>query len=408
MSDRNEKFFSESKIKDEPKKKLSLKLGDGVVTTDKIHDGAVNEGKLSDGVNNILAGLRADTNSIGNTINGLQDQMNELYNSLPEGMVLNATIDSIEMGNTADVTLTAHTSSGGNADWKIYANDVLAVEESNISSLVHTFSDVSGDTTFMVECTIDGFTYHGYKHISIVYPVFAGQYTSTIANMFVEGNKKKADIEIGGSYTFTLTQGAKMFFAVPTSTAITDITLNGFSIPFEEAIVITPSQASGRISTNYNLYVSSNTYITGNYTVIVNGVNGSDAESIAALQEAVNNLQTWVLEEADKLDQNIYYIYPTANAITTNGSSSSDEIIKIRGYENGRELKTADDDKVSLRITWKGSGAVESPIENLPYNLDPSEIDYYPDGLTAVVLEMIYDEEVVATFEIPVIQIIDN
>lgn len=47
MSDRNEKFFSESKIKDEPKKKLSLKLGDGVVTTDKIHDGAVTEDKLA-------------------------------------------------------------------------------------------------------------------------------------------------------------------------------------------------------------------------------------------------------------------------------------------------------------------------------------------------------------------------
>jgi len=47
MSDKNEKFFSESKIKDEPKKKLSLKLGDGVVTTDKIHDGAVTEDKLA-------------------------------------------------------------------------------------------------------------------------------------------------------------------------------------------------------------------------------------------------------------------------------------------------------------------------------------------------------------------------
>jgi hypothetical protein len=47
MSNIKEKYISESLLKDKPKKKLSLMLGDGVVTTQKIHDGAVTEDKLA-------------------------------------------------------------------------------------------------------------------------------------------------------------------------------------------------------------------------------------------------------------------------------------------------------------------------------------------------------------------------
>lgn len=48
MSDFKEKYIGEAKIKDEPKKKLSFKIADGAVTTDKIQNGAVTKDKMAE------------------------------------------------------------------------------------------------------------------------------------------------------------------------------------------------------------------------------------------------------------------------------------------------------------------------------------------------------------------------
>ena len=112
MSNIKEKYISESLLKDKPKKKLSLMLGDGVVTTDKIHDGAVNEGKLSDSVNNKLASLDHITKEVSGSINDIQEQVNRLSEGLPEGMILEGDTKAIEVGAETDLTITARTSLG--------------------------------------------------------------------------------------------------------------------------------------------------------------------------------------------------------------------------------------------------------------------------------------------------------
>ena len=48
--DNTKKYIGESPIKENPQKKLKIKLTDGAVTTDKIADGSVTMNKLGDDV----------------------------------------------------------------------------------------------------------------------------------------------------------------------------------------------------------------------------------------------------------------------------------------------------------------------------------------------------------------------
>lgn len=403
MSDRNEKFLSESLLKDKPKKKLSLMLGDGVVTTQKIHDGAVNEGKLSDSVNNKFTSLDHIIKEVSGSINDIQEQVNRLSEGLPEGMILEGDTKVLEVGVETDLTLTAKTSSGAPADWKVFSGDSLIGEYTAVDSIEHTVDDIYGGETFRVECTVDDYTYKGYWQVGIVYPVYAGGYASTVtdySSLLVPTTKQQVSEEIDGLYDITVTQGQRMFFAIPEGTAIEQATLNGFEVPLEIPVKLTPAQAGKTIS--YYFYKSSNTYQAGTYTIAINGYKGTEAESIRSLGQSINNnteliasLQNMDIQIDDRLvdveealeDMGTAHYFLTANyqciPVYTGGTDPvcylQDDIV-IKGWKNvmGKTVHVGSNNVIKLNGLRR-----TSPVLSYTYDAE--------DG-TVTIINQVFDQ----------------
>lgn len=290
MNEENKKYLGESKIVGQPDKKLTIKIKDGAITTDKLAGQAVTPEKVSPRVFNEL--VKPTTDDLQHQINALdvaglavsnhfgdneyigvsQDTLTKAIQDIQEsinnlhpgtiGVSLTANKSVVYKDATTNVTVTAAMVNNKNAETIILKEGSTVIEEGeDVSTLSHQIV-VSDTTSFTVDAVQNGLSYSQSLTVSAAYPVYVGAgatYTSVVADASC---KQTPRLTPKGTYTVTVgTAGHRVFFVVPSTMTINKATLSGFDFPLEMETATIEGVA-------YKVY-KSNTLEAGTLTIVI-------------------------------------------------------------------------------------------------------------------------------------------
>ena len=178
-----EKYISEAKMTETPKKRLGLILGDKCINPKHLAD-TVKEDVIQPMIDSSVAkGNRM--------INEMQESLNEMRKALPEGVIISSDDYSFEAGTSLAFTLTARTVSNKNAIWKVYKGDNLVYEEYNVTNITYT-ETLSLSATYYVYATVENYTYSGSWTVTAISPFYVGAGASYSDVLSSSTNKRGA------------------------------------------------------------------------------------------------------------------------------------------------------------------------------------------------------------------------
>lgn len=200
----------------------------------------------------------------------LTNQMEELTNDLQEltdlvsQVKLEVSPTMIYVGDSSTLNFTATCKDSADSIVIKDQNDTTIASGSG-TSLVGTTSvtpDSEGILLFTCNALIGGVTYTSTVKVNVVGKIYYGcGQTDSSATSIAPINDKP-----NGLYTLTVSnKGDYIFFVVPASMRINNISMNGLEVPMSSS-----STTKGGIP--YTVYKSTNGYNTGTYKIIINNI----------------------------------------------------------------------------------------------------------------------------------------
>ena len=237
-----EKFFGESLLKEEQKKKLNLIL----------KDKAVQRKHLSD-----------DVSAIFGTVEELQRQVKEL-SKLLQGIVLTATPEYFIGTQGCLVHIIVRSTMGMKMDHlALYKDGVMLTEASQVDAFEYNVS-IDDTAAFTCNASIGGVEYMSSKTVKHYESFCIGAGTS-YSEAMTDGNWYPIMEEWKGSYSVTCKTGDNIFIILKQSEAdkFVRADINGVEIPLVESTVSIDDVV-------YKVFASANQYQAGVYSISIN------------------------------------------------------------------------------------------------------------------------------------------
>ena len=200
-------------------------------------------------------------------VDDLQDQINKLHPST-FGIKLTITPNIIYEEQDTNITIKVETLDEEIADnIKIIIDDEIISETVDSDSLEIT-ELISENKVIRAEAIKDGFSYEAETEVKTTRPYYIGageEYNDILTDAY----KQSIKLNPIGTYNINVENNANyLFFVVPDSMTINNVTMNGFNVPLNppEEVIIIPASGEGF---NYKVYKSINTYDSGLLTVTI-------------------------------------------------------------------------------------------------------------------------------------------
>lgn len=195
-------------------------------------------------------------------IDDLQDQINNLH---PGAIGVSITTDPniIYDNSSSNVTITAKMKDNNIADKiEIKIGETIIASENNISQLSVTYI-LNSTTTVKAIAYQGGFDYNNSTKVIGTKPYYIGSGTE-YNNVINNSCKQNIKAYPYGTYNVIInSNGDYVWFVVPDSMTINEVTMNGFNFPIESPQIV---EIEGN---TYKAYKSSNTYDTSVITIII-------------------------------------------------------------------------------------------------------------------------------------------
>lgn len=232
------------------------------------------------------------------------------------GVRLLTSVNQIEFGTSADVTIHFETVDGGKARTvELYVNNVLFQTYHDVARFNSVLTNVRNTTSFKVRAIQYGKLYQVEAQVNVVYPAWIGAGNDE-SEVQVEDNRISVSTEVKGTFDVAFDKTSYLYIIVPESIVLNSITMNGFEVPMQMGSVMVINNI------NYRSYKSANAYIEGVHRFVIGTYNGNERDLISSLQQDVTGLQTLMGEQEE-----------------TNNEQSND-ITKIKGRLNDLEGNT--------------------------------------------------------------------
>lgn len=297
MNEENKKYLGESKIVGQPDKKLTIKIKDGAITTDKLAEQAITPEKVSPRVFNELvkpttddlqnqidslevAGVAVSNNFGSNThISISQKRLTDAFNTMWEkvGEIAGEDLAVIDIeavpsyfisegSQIVKISITNDATSGIFDEITFYVNGEIGTDvdgnKTQAFNTNHYECEIELTDTSEIGCSVKlfGIDYYG---STIIY-----KYN----NFFVGPGKHYTDV-MTREYAYDISKGMAGDYAIDTKDddnifivmvktfrdSFDRADMNGFEIPFNETT-----------TDDYVVLTSKNTYKSGNYSIYIN------------------------------------------------------------------------------------------------------------------------------------------
>lgn len=195
-------------------------------------------------------------------IDDLQDQINNLHPGVI-GVNITANPNLIYDDSSSNVTIIAKMNDNRIADKiEIKIGEAIIGSENNVSQLSVTHI-LNGTTTIKATAYQGGFNYDTSTKVTGTKPYYIGSGTE-YNNVVNDSYKQNIKVSPAGTYNVTInSNGDYVWFVVPNSMTINNVTMSGFNFPLE------PPQIVEIEEDTYKVYKSSNTYDAGVITIII-------------------------------------------------------------------------------------------------------------------------------------------
>lgn len=261
-------------------------------------------------------------NSQADVLNSIQEQINDIYVHLPQGVIFTGNISYIRKGYNDTIILTARTVNEENATFKLYKNNVeVYAVDNDVDNFI--FRDtVDGDTEYKLVTYQNDYKYISTWNVGVALPLYAGagqEYNDAIGDNHIV----KISTDVSGIYSILVeNEGDYIFFVSPKDQVIKSIKMNGLDVPIK-------STKNIYLGTDYTIYQSDYTYKAGLYPIQINeytGLNSDDflgilnslgdtasAVDLESLKVRIDNISNQII----KLNQSIATISSSISALKT-------------------------------------------------------------------------------------------
>lgn len=331
-------------------------------------------------------------------MNSIQEKINEIYSSLPKGIIFYAdeviytvattydpttiyytlnggvyteitpttptlflrrkvnwytkTIQNktyFKKGNYESVTLHAETVNKEPAKFILYKNEELLREYEDTSSFEFT-ETVNAASEYQVVCIQNEYVYRANWSIVESLPTYLGSAT-VYTDVLNDTNQISISPNISGIYSTEVhNDGDKLFLITPTSSTVESFTMNGVSIPLNAVRSVSISEI------DYNIYESESGYEIGIFPVQINNSNeltNSALESLltAISESATKNQINAVDNRIEGVNEDIQTLY---NMFKNSGTSENRPTIRLfKGYQYF-------DTTLGKPIYWNGDSWIDA------------------------------------------------
>lgn len=275
-----EKYLGESKLIEQPNKKLKLLIGDGAIKSKHIDDEAILEKHLSENAkeyfNQLAASIEAgdialskefgQSEVIGITQKKLSEEHESVWNAINSiindkaTVSLTVTPSVVHVGSTNTITLKATTDTAATEIKITGGASVITGSGKSVQGTDTVQLSAAGEKTYTAEFTINGLKKSTTAKLTAVNKIYYGSGdTYTDATSVASARKTPA-----GTYNVTVeTSGKSIFFVIPATMTINKATLSGFDFPLDAPVSVEKDNVS------YKSYKSSNTMDAGTYQIVI-------------------------------------------------------------------------------------------------------------------------------------------
>lgn len=214
-------------------------------------------------------------NSQTEILNNIQLELNKIMKCLPTGVLFSGNINYYPWHKNAVVSLHANVVNGVTSKFSLYDNENLIYESEGLE--LDYDVNVSKDTIFTLVTKQGGYTFRSEWSVTQAFPIYAGA-VKRIDDVKSDAYIVKVDTSIDGLYSLVSNKNnVNIVFLVPKNITPEIFKMSGIDIPMEAAEEIDFNE------TKYNIYKSSNTYISGLYDITVNDYTGINKDEYRSL-----------------------------------------------------------------------------------------------------------------------------
>lgn len=208
------------------------------------------------------------------------------------GIELTSSIDTLEVGTTADMSIHFNTIDGGAAETvELFVNDTLVQTYHNIAEFDYNRT-INSTTKFKVRAVQYGTAYEKEINIIVSYPAWVGAGTDD-NQVMTDDNQILISESINNAFDVTFSATGNLIIILPASFTLNPVTMNGFEVPMQASSVMVINRV------NYKSYKSANQYIEGTHRFVIGTYTGNERELITSLQQDVAGLQTLVGQQGE-------------------------------------------------------------------------------------------------------------
>lgn len=329
-----EKYLGESKLIEQPNKKLKLLIGEKAVKTRHIESKAIVTEKIADDA--IHTDQIANKNVTSQKLADgavTPDKLSPEAAAMMKGIAVEGNIDHFSWQSGGGLTLSARTANGEGGDWKVYKNNSTEVFiEQEGGATLSFFDNVLETTTYLITCSQGEHLYKQNYQITAGYPCY-GAGASSVEELMnsnyllcIAAN----DGDVAGAYNFKVQNTPNKFMVmVPTGVGIRRLRMNGIDVPMESEVVeqmITLHRNTETKEVLYKIYSSVNTYDVDLYKGIqINEYVGEDRDLLEVLVEETRRQTEDNIQAIDDLEESV------GQQMTD--LQETDEVLQ-RNYEN--------------------------------------------------------------------------
>lgn len=273
-----EKYLGESKLIEQPNKKLKLLIGEKAIKSKHIDDEAILEKHLSENAkeyfNQLAASIEAggvalskefgQSEVIGITQKKLSEEHESVWSAINSiindkaTVSLTVTPSVVHVGSTNTITLKATTDTAA-TDIKITGGaSVITGSGKSVQGTDTVQLSAAGEKSYTAEFTINGLKKSTTAKLTAVNKIYYGSGDAYTEVTSVASARKTP----AGTYDVTVgTSGKSIFFVIPATMTINKATLSGFDFPLDTPVSVEKDNVS------YKSYKSSNTMDAGTYQI---------------------------------------------------------------------------------------------------------------------------------------------
>lgn len=237
------------------------------------------------------------------------------------GIELTSSINTLEVGTTADMSIHFNTIDGGVAETvELFVNDTLVQTYHNIAKFDYNRA-INSTTKFKVRAVQYGTAYEKEINIVVSYPAWVGAGTDD-NQVMIDDNQILISESINNAFDVTFSATRNLIIILPESFTLNPVTMNGFEVPMQASSIMVINRI------NYKSYKSANQYIKGTHRFIIGTYTGNERELITSLQQDVAGLQTLVGQQGEtnnEQERNIGQLGERVDELEAGTYNTSDE-----------------------------------------------------------------------------------